>query len=186
MALTTKTKFAFIDVETTGLSPSVHEVIELACALVERDETTGKCTILEELDLKLKPEHIETAESVALKINGYDESAWMFAHTQVQAFTLLAEIARGATFVAHNVAFDWGFIESGFRRCGLEPTFDYHKLDTLSIAFAKLYGRSDVDIKHLSLKALCEHFSVKNESAHSAMPDVRATVAIFEKLMLMK
>jgi len=63
----------------------------------------------------------------------------------------------------------------------MESPFHFHKLDTLSIAFSKFNGTGD--IKHLSLRALCEHFGITNERAHSALPDARATAQVFKKLM---
>lgn len=186
MSLDTKRKFAVIDVETTGFFPDYHEVIEIGCAIVERDEVDpSKLTIIEEIDMKVKMDFPERADPGALRVNGYDESAWIFAYTQAQAFEELAKKTKGCIFVAHNVAFDWGFIEASFRRLNMEHNFHFHKIDTLSIAFAKFHGK-DEDLKHLSLRALCEYFGIVNEKAHSAMPDVRATVQILGKLLAMK
>ena len=57
----------------------------------------------------------------------------------------------------------------------------HRKLDTISIAFAKLY---DIDgVEKVSLKFLCEHFGVENKKAHTALSDARATFEIFVKLM---
>lgn len=53
---------AFTDVETTGLDPHIHEIIEIGLVLVEHKDLT----VVEELNLKIKPEHIETATAEAL------------------------------------------------------------------------------------------------------------------------
>ncbi len=182
MSLSTKQNFSFIDVETTGLNPNIHEVIEIGCIIVERgDGGPADLRIVEEIEMKLKPEHLENAEEGALRVNGYNDADWLFAYTQKQGFELLAQKTKGCVFVAHNVAFDWGFVAASFARLGIEHGFTHHKLDTLSIAFAKFNGTDE--IKHLSLRALCEHFSIVNEKAHSALPDVRATIEIYKRLM---
>jgi DNA polymerase III epsilon subunit-like protein len=182
MSLSTKQNLAFIDVETTGLDPYTHEVIEIGCIIVERgDNGPADLKIIEELDIKVKPDHIETAEIGALRVNGYDASDWLFAYTQQQAFEMLAKKTQGCVFVAHNVAFDWNFIDSSFRRLNIDHGFTHHKLDTLSMAFQKFNGTDE--IKHLSLRALCEHYGIQNEKAHSALPDVRAMIEIYKKLM---
>ena len=73
---------AFIDVETTGFSPEKHEIIELAVVLAKQTPREGKgpkLEIIQEKEWKIKPEHLETAEEQALRVNGYNEVDWMFA-----------------------------------------------------------------------------------------------------------
>ena len=73
---------AFVDVETTGLNPDTHEIIELGCVIVSQEGVgSGKPSfkIIGEIDIKIKPEHIENADPVALRVNGYDEVDWVFA-----------------------------------------------------------------------------------------------------------
>ena len=83
--------------------------------------------------------------------------------------------------ISVNVAHDFSFLQKSFAETGIENKMHYHKLDTISIAFAKLYGHEEVG--KLSLRALCEYLGVKNEHAHSALSDARATYAVFKKLM---
>ena len=49
------------------------------------------------------------------------------------------------------------------------------------LAFAKLYD--DPGAQKFSLRALCDYFGVKNEHAHSAMSDIKATFEVYKKLM---
>ena len=58
---------------------------------------------------------------------------------------------------------------------------DFHRLDLISMAYTKLYHEPLA--KRFSLRALCEHFGVKNENAHSAMADIRAEFEIYKKLV---
>ena len=60
-------------------------------------------------------------------------------------------------------------------------TMHYHKLDTVSVAWAKLHN--DPDIEHFSLREMCVHFDIKNERAHTALSDARATFELYKKLM---
>ncbi len=175
-------KLAFLDVETTGFSFRDHEIIELGVVIAGVDEK-GTWRMLQEIDIKIQPQHIETAEAEALRINGYTPEAWMFAHTLTQAMQELSAKAKDATMVAHNVAFDYGFIEAAFRSTGVENTMHYQKLDTISIAFAKL--ANDPDAKNLSLRSLCDYFGIMNERAHTALADARATFEVFKELMKM-
>ena len=53
---------AFIDIETTGLSPEKHEIIEIGIVIAkQQDGIVGD--VLEEIELKIKPERIDEAEA---------------------------------------------------------------------------------------------------------------------------
>ena len=69
-----KHNLAFIDIETTGLDVIDHEIIEIGCVL-----TTPNLKVIEEFELKIKPEHLEIADPTAMKINHYKEELWIDA-----------------------------------------------------------------------------------------------------------
>lgn len=162
--------------ETTGLNLLKHEIIEIGCVL-----TTPDLQVMEEFELKIKPEQIETADPVSLKISHYDPGRWESAHSLEKAIKMLAEKVKDSIMVGHNVAFDSGFLERAFSRTGVSNTMHYHKLDTVSVAWAKMH--KDPDLEHFSLRELCVRFGIKNEQAHTALSDARATYELYKKLM---
>ena len=83
--------------------------------------------------------------------------------------------------VGHNVAFDSGFLEYAFIKTGVDNNMHYHKLDTVSMAFAKLH--KEPDLEHFSLRELCLRFDIKNKDAHTGLGDARATYELYKKLM---
>jgi len=173
---------AFIDVETTGFDPETQEIIELGVVIARpTGDDAMDYEIVDEIDLKIKPEHIETADPQALRVNGYDESAWIFAHSLEEAMKVFSEKTEGCIFVAHNLAFDYLFIDKAFQKTGVENKLFYAKMDTISIAFAKLHKKKDIDKFRLS--KLCEYFGVENNKAHTALSDARATFEVFQHLM---
>lgn len=173
-------KLAFIDVETTGFDPLKHEVIEIGCLFAKLNDN-GTYEELDSFELKVKPDHIETAQPDALRINGYNEADWMFGHTQAQAFKMLSEKCDGCVLVAQNTPFDYGFLNAGFMRHGLKDPFFFAKLDTISLAYLRF--RKDPSMTSFSLRSLCEKYGVKNDKAHTALADIRATFEVFKKLM---
>lgn len=173
-------KLAFIDVETTGTQILKHEIIEIGCMIVMREDD-GSFKVKEEFEIKVKPEHIETADTKALRVNGYNEEAWIFAHTKQEAMQTLATKTEGAVMVAHNASFDYSFIQKTFEECDIENKMFYANIDTLTLALAKL--KDNDDVSRYTLRAMCEHFGIKNEKAHTALADVRATFEMFKKLM---
>ena len=68
---TTNGKLIWIDLEMTGLNPVRHEIIELGVVIASPD-----LEIVEEFDLKIKPEHLENADPVSLKISNYSGIIW--------------------------------------------------------------------------------------------------------------
>jgi DNA polymerase-3 subunit epsilon len=174
---------AFIDTESTGLDPERHELISIGVVLVSQD-WSGERPIFEksdEFELKIKPERIEDADPVALRVNKYDPADWIFAYNLPEAMKILSEKTKDAIMVSHNIAFDYMFLEKAFNRTGIENKMHYHKLDTISIAFAKLHGNADID--RFSLRSLCEHFGIENKNAHTALSDAHATYLLYKKLM---
>ncbi len=171
-----KHNLAFIDIETTGLNVLLNEVIEIGCVI-----TTPGLEVLEEFEIKIKPENLEDADPVALKINHYNTKDWECAVSLGEAMKVFADKVDGCVMVGQNVAFDSGFIEHSLARSGVENKMHYHKLDTISIAWAKLH--KDPELLHFSLHELCTRFGIKNERPHSALSDARATYELYKKLM---
>lgn len=177
-------KLAFIDLETTGLDPEKHEIIEIGCILVEPIYIDGKLSDLkklEEIEIKVRPTNISTADPEALRINRYSEIDWLFAVDLPKAIELLAQKTDGAVMVAHNISFDWSFLSKAFSQTGVVNKMSYHRLDLLSIAFAKLHR--DDRLQKYNLWSLAEYFGINNEKAHTALADVQTTLEIYKRLM---
>ncbi len=175
---------AFIDTETTGTDPNLHEIIELAVIIakqVPREGRGPKLEIIEECEWKIKMERPERAEEQALRVNGYNEVDWMFAIDRKKAMEEFAKKTESCSFVSHNLTFDYAFIQKAFEETQVENRMHYAKLDTISIAFARLYDAPQAD--RFSLKALCELLKVENSKAHTALADTRALVAVYKKMM---
>jgi DNA polymerase-3 subunit epsilon len=171
-----KHNFAFVDIEATGLNLIKHEIIEIGVVL-----TTPELEVVEEFELKIKPEHIEDADPVALKVSHYDKNDWVKAISLPEAMKIFSEKVKDCIMVGHNVAFDSGFLEYAFNKTGFSNSMHYHKMDTVSIAWAKLHR--DPELEHFSLRELCVRFGIENKKAHTALSDARATFELYKKLM---
>ena len=177
-----KHNLAFVDIETTGFEPERHEIIELGLVLVRQIGDKGQeFEVIEELEFKIKPERIQDADPQSLKVNGYDPSAWIFANTLSEAMKAFAEKTKEAIFVAHNLTFDYSFIDKAFKTTGIENKMFYPKIDTISLAFAKLHTNPKID--KFRLQKLCEYFGIENERAHTALADTRALFEVYKRLM---
>jgi len=171
-----KHNLAFIDIETTGLNLIKHEIIEIGGVV-----TTPELQVIEEFELKIKPERIEDAAPTSLKISHYNEAEWASALTLPLAMKIFSGKTRSCIMVGQNVAFDSGFLEYAFAKTRMANPMHYHKLDTIAIAWAKLH--KEPDLEHFSLREMCLRFGIKNERAHTALSDARATFELYKKLM---
>ena len=166
----------WLDTETTGLSAQKHEIIEFAAVR----ETDGA-----EICFKIQPQHIETAHPKALEVNGYTEEAWSLAITPEEAVERIILFAQGCEmapmYAGHNVSFDWRHLQSLFERVGRidEWPFHYHSVDTMTLAREHL---KPLGQRSISLDALCNTLGISNEGAHTALADVRRTMAVWNKL----
>lgn len=180
-----KRHFAFIDLEMTGLDLEKHEITEIGLVLARYTvEKSGyaKMKKIGEYEWKIMPDHLETADPVSLKIAHFEPEIWKEeAMAKKKALTELVTLCKDATMVGHNVAFDFSFLEKALCKNRIENTMHYHKLDTISIAFALLH--KNATLVKFSLSELCKYFEIKNEKSHTALSDARATFELFQKLI---
>jgi len=181
-----KVNLAFIDLETTGLDPDLHEIIEIGCVVARQNDRTGKgpsLEIVKEFEVKVQPIHIEKAEPEALLINGYNAQDWLFAVPLSSALAELSSYTKNSIMVAQNLTFDWGFLRAAYKKTGLEMSLhEKRKLDTVSMWFTKFYDAPKPD--KFSLHYMAEFAGVVNPKAHSALADARTLFEIYRKVMV--
>lgn len=169
---------AITDVETTGLDPQKHEIVEIGLIVVNQNTLQ----ILDEFEAKVKPVHIELANPQALEVNGYSEADWRDAKDLKSAMDVYAQKTKDAIFLAHNVTFDWSFIFEAFKKSGVINSMDYHRIDLLTLAWSKVPKLSN--LTRLNLNDLCEYFGIPKEpEPHRAINGVRNELAVLKKLL---
>lgn len=169
----------FVDVETTGLNPHEHEIIELAAVRTSPDALLVRNSI-EHLVL---PVHIETAHPKALEVNGYDAERWVrdAVLLEMALYRFVNLCYGGVTLVAHNATFDWGFLRESLSRKHSGGTgIDYHIICTASLAWPLVMQGG---IESPKLEKLCDHFGISNDGQHRAMRDVQRTIEVYKRLM---
>lgn len=163
---------AFVDVETTGLDPQVHEVIEIGVIRVE----PIALRILASHEVKIRPTRLEVAEPSALAINGYSDEAWSDAVELDEGLRQIAPFLEDTMLAGHNVvSFDEPFLWKAFACAGLAPpATDYHRLDTASLGWLA----ADPDGGSVSLRAVCEALGIDRPVAHRALADAVASLEV--------
>lgn len=89
------------------------------------------------------------------------------------------EFIGDSTIVAHNAAFDRGFLNAELKRCGRAPIPEIRWIDTVLIARKKYPGAP------ASLDALCKRFDVSLESRtlHGALLDAQLLATVYLELL---
>ena len=155
--------FAVVDVETTGLDPSVDAVVEVACLRVEAG------VVVERVVSLVNP--LRDIPYRASDVHGiYADDVWN-APTLEELEDVLLATTRGATVVAHNARFDLGFLPF---------------LQTRPVVCTMRLAMHLLDAPSYRNEALRAHFGVAvptGHTAHRAGADAAVTAAVLARLL---
>ena len=148
--------WAVVDVETSGFSPGTARVISLAVLALDADGRVEQSVVsLLNPGVDPGPTHIHglTAEML--------EDQPQFGDIVAD----VAELVRGRTLVAHNAAFDYGFLTAEAELAGFELPIDS------VMCTVELARRLDLGTDNLRLETLAAHWQVTQRRAHDAFDD---------------
>jgi len=153
--------FAYLDVETTGLSPWFGDrICEIAVLRCEGDN------VIESFDNLLNPER--PISPGAARVNGLKDSDLKKAVRFIDIAERVMTLVKDAVIVCHNVPFDLGFLSSELERINKHlPTV--LTLDTLEIA------REYFDFDSNSLQSIAHWMDIEATDAHRALDDAFTT-----------
>mgnify|MGYP006283617205 CR=1 FL=1 len=160
--------FAVVDLETTGLSPKRDKVIEIALILFDGNEIVDEFSTLVNPE-RVIPSHISRITGITNEMVEKAPKFWEIARDIVLK-------TEEATFVAHNVNFDYNFIREEFEELG----YDFHrdKLCTVKLSRKILPGK-----KSYSLGKLCKEEGIVLNNRHRAYGDALATAKLLNYLL---
>jgi len=168
---------AITDVETTGLDFAIQEIIEIGLVVINQKTLE----IINTLDVKVKPEHIETADEFAIKLNGYNETDWKNAITLKEAMSIYGGKTKDAIFCAHNMTFDWSFIFEAFRKTDVKDQMDHHRIDLFTMIWMKLQNSK---CEKFSLNEAAKRLGVSEEPMpHRGINGAMTAYKIYKKLV---
>ena len=165
-------EFIIFDTETTGLSPSMHHVIQLSAI---------KCVIDEEMqfheidrfDTYINPGYKLSKEII--KITGItDELLAKYADENTQWDKIYRFFGDNSLVCGHNVTFDNGMMKAMYERHGAE--WNPVAMDTMRMA-QELHLKNEVG--NHKLGTLAEHFGLDyGLTFHNSMDDIIATMRL--------
>lgn len=135
----TATALCFVDTETTGLDPLLHEVWEFAGIAADHDPDAGLLVVHQVVHLDV-PTGLANADGTALRIGGYygrRHQGRLPGVSRPPAHAAAEQIALAVAdrnLVGVNPAFDAAFLGALLRRHGQAPAWNYHLIDLIALA----------------------------------------------------
>lgn len=161
------------DVETTGLDPKRgHRIIEIGALRVEQ----GRIDQTKTFSSLVNPECAIPAD--AKRIHHITDDTLRDAPTIMTVLPEFLAFAHDSTLVAHNAAFDMGFLDVERECC-----WGYVELPTCLCTMLLSKSLFPTASRH-NLDTLCEHFKVPlPPDRHRALADVLLTAQVLLKLL---
>lgn len=179
---------AFVDVETTGLIPGHHEMIDIGIVMTDLDGVE-----LGDLFLRIQPEHPERTDEGARAVNAFAVDRWRELNALPPAAAIDAmlefhnEIAdgRNVLMVAFNSQFDTAFLDHLFRsqERSWRELYHYFVLDLPSMAWS-------LGFRGLTGTALSGSLGIEDEphvaELHTGITGARLNARIYRSLLASK
>ena len=178
---------AFVDVETTGLIPGYHEMIDIGIVMTDLDGAE-----LGDLFVRIQPEHPERTHEGARTVNAFDGQRWreLGALSPASAIDRIVgfhdDIAgnRNVLMVAFNSHFDASFLDQLFRseERSWRELYHYFILDLPSMAWS-------LGIRSLTGSSISETLGVEDEphvaEMHTGITGARLNARIYRALLVL-
>jgi len=161
-----------LDTETTGLEVQRgHRVIEIGCVELVQRRRTGR-----EFHTYLNPER--EIDEGARAVTGISDEFLLDKPRFAEIAREFLDFIDGAEVIAHNAAFDIGFLDAELQRAGIDGpglAARVPVLDTLALAREKFPGQRN------SLDALCKRLEIDNShrGLHGALLDASLLADVY-------
>ncbi len=161
------------DTETTGLDPATGDrVIEIAALELIDDLPTGR-----HYHVLIDPERDIPEE--ASRVHGYTRAHLIGKPRFAEIVDAFLHFISDHPLIAHNAAFDMGFLNAELRRLELPPLPRARMVDTLDMARTRFPGLPN------SLDALCRRYAIdlSERTTHNALLDCRLLAQVYLELI---
>lgn len=161
--------YVIIDIETTGLSEIEDEIIEIGALKIIHGELKDTFQRLVICNQEI-PEYI-------VNLTGIDEALLDAEGVELdEALSDFLKFIEDFPLIAHNIAFDLGFIQQNCRECDLSVPKN-KTFDTLEMA-RRLYPKAS---SH-KLTAMVEYLGFTPHKAHRSIADCENIWMIYQKM----
>lgn len=163
-------EFVTLDVESTGLAPGRHRVIEVGAVIVRGGEPGTHFQRLINPGRKI-PQFIT-------RFTGISEAMVKKAGSATEILPRLHQFIDNRPIVGHNIGFDLGFLSYEAQHVGLDFEFPLEGIDTIGLARRYLTG-----MRRASLDRVATALHLPIHTRHRALPDAMLTAQVFALLL---
>lgn len=173
-------RFVSLDIETTGLDPLKHEMIEVGL-VIERSRTVDHISF-DEVAFSL-PFDLERADEKALEINGWGKREFAPLWDPYYAAGFLQEVLSDAHIIGKNPMFDTAFMEAFLNTHGMKRTWHHRLVDIGSMAWGYYNGEHDGHlIQPPDSSQVGFIMGIPNNQIHTALGDARWNYKVFTRM----
>jgi DNA polymerase-3 subunit epsilon len=157
--------FCIVDIETTAGNPDKGQLLEIAAIkykngqIIEKHESLVNCFEI--------PSKVEEITGISLDMTRGAPNIT----TVLEEFKIFLE---DDIFVAHNLSFDYKFINDSFEKYNLGKLCN-RGLCTINLA------HKTIEAERYGLKYITEYLGITLDDHHRAMADTMATLKVFEE-----
>ena len=163
-----KKDFVIVDLETTGLSPTKNEIIEIGAIKVSGNK------IIDTMDILVKPQ-IPVSSRIT-SITGITNKMLANADGIEIGLKKFLNFIEDYTLIFHNAKFDMGFLNNAmFMLYGKNISNDV--MDTLVLSRNLVF-----DVPDYKLGTLANYFDISYEGAHRSLRDCQITLDVYNNL----
>ncbi len=173
-------RYLFVDLETGGLYPDKHAVLQVAAIITDFD-----FNIKGQFMSYIQPHPELEITQEALMINQLSLEGLQSAPGEKLVAMALSHFARLVgplpRFAGYNCQFDLEFMSYLWQRHDLLPApYQVPWLDIYAVAKSRL--GADAGLPNFKLASVARHFAVDTAGAHDAMADLIMTIEIAKQL----
>lgn len=163
--------YVALDLETTGINPSLDKIIELGMAKVIEGKEVATYKTLINPDIPISARITE--------ITGITDSMVYNKPVISEIIKHILDFIGDLPLLGHNIIFDYSFLKKA--AVNSNYTFEKQGIDTLKIARRLL-----PEVPHKNLEYLCDYFKLDKGSSHRAFDDAKSAIELYHKLYEIK
>jgi DNA polymerase-3 subunit epsilon len=158
-------EFTAFDFETTGLYPDKDQIIEIGAVRFSLQKAGARLSTLIKPTVPVPP--------AATNVNGISDHMLAGKPSIRDVLPHFIRFIGESVLVAHNSAFDSGFLAYWLDACSL-PSADNHTIDTMELAKQTVPNAGKYSLGHL-----CRVLELPVSSSHRALEDAQACRELF-------
>ena len=156
--------YAVVDIETTGTNPKEDRIIQFGCVMIEAGRITSRFS----MDINPGRKISKQIQHLTGITNQRVQQSPYFEDVAQTIYNLLAD----TVFVAHNIYFDYNFLNHELKRCGQAP-LKIPGIDTVELAQIFLPTEPSFRLTDLS-----ESLGFIHDNPHQADSDAEVTAQL--------